>query len=294
MTTELTRETAESASLLDRVETSGPAPEMSPNWVEFMARSLRTQGSMVPGEANAEETDGNQAAIDALMADPDYFDAQRNPGHHRELVERVGALYLEAERRAAKVAKAGLGKDETAGGGAIPDTPEGYRLERPALPEGARFDDALEAKARSWFHAAGLDNEAAAKIYARYHAYALDAKPRDVAGLVAAKAKGEAALRSEWGAEYDAKVADARTFLDVAGDEKLIDLLVETGLGNDVELVRLAATLARRTPGELGPQGCEKEIARLLKHKAYWDAAHPDHARIVDRMSALYQAAAPE
>lgn len=107
---------------------------------------------------------------------------------------------------------------KNAGALGIPGAPEGYEIERPALPEGLPWDESFEAEARKAFHAAGAPPHvvnAAVKFYAERTKAAFEA---DQAALHGAREKLMGELKSEWGSNLDANIAAAqRAFQHFAG-----------------------------------------------------------------------------
>lgn len=112
-------------------------------------------------------------------------------------------------------------------------------------------------------------------------------------------------LKKEWGQGFDKNVANAQFAVTKMDDEQksFSKYLAETGLGNDVKLIRhlakmgeMFATLTKedtmkgaggsfgRTPAEIN-----NEIQRLTAHPGYADATHGDHKRLVAETAALFK-----
>lgn len=108
----------------------------------------------------------------------------------------------------------------------VPEKPEDYKL---PVPEGG--DAAFAGTVAQWFHEAGIPAAAGQKIATAWNDH--------IAKLVAdeeaaAKAEGEkqiAALRSEWGNQFDANAEHARRFLKASGltDDQVV--AIEGALG---------------------------------------------------------------
>ncbi|WP_374382930.1 hypothetical protein [Dongia sp.] len=128
-------------------------------------------------------------------------------------------------------------------GGALsaPPDPASYQIN---VPKGFDRDDALEAKARQWFHRAGLPQGAVSGI--------VDAYCRSLCGEEGgadAGSRTEAELRQEWGPDYPRKIAAVQALIDKCGGaEEMGHLLSGTGLGNDAWLIRTLAAIAEMQP----------------------------------------------
>ena len=125
-----------------------------------------------------------------------------------------------------------------------PDRPEGYVIERPFLPRGAEYDEEFELTARKWFHGAGLNQGQVSMIVERYNRAALDPNPPDAGTDEIGLRQTEAALRREWGDAYEQKIAAAQAAVRRVGGRDLVDILDETQLGNDPEIIKMFADLA--------------------------------------------------
>ncbi len=127
-----------------------------------------------------------------------------------------------------------------------PARPEGYAIERPFPPRGAGYDEELERAARKWFHGADLNQGQVSMIVERYNRAALDPNPPEAGTDELARRHTEAALRREWGAAYERKIAAAQAAARRVGGRELMDILDETRLGNDPEIIKLLAGLAEK------------------------------------------------
>lgn len=124
------------------------------------------------------------------------------------------------------------------------------------------------------------------------------------------KAKQEAEvseLRKEWGQAFDGKVARANKFLKEHADEKTMEFLKNSGLANDVNVVKLMAKVgellykedatlegtpggkARFTPAEAMTEA--RKIVSDMNHP-YNIKDHPNHKTAIKEVEALFQQAA--
>ena len=126
---------------------------------------------------------------------------------------------------------------------AAPDTAARYHI---AVPPDLQRDAELEAKARQWFHRAGLPQGAVSGIVQEYcRQLCADRSAEDSNRQQRALAE----LAQEWGPDYPRKIAAARALVARCdGAEELAEILGSTGLGDNPWLIRTLATLA-----ELGP-----------------------------------------
>lgn len=173
-----------------------------------------------------------------------------------------------------------------------PEKPEGYELPLPAGDDGA-----FSKKASEWFHAAGVPKTAAQTIAQQWNDY--------VAGLVqqdeaAARTKSEqdlAALKTEWGQEFDAKSEFGRRGLSAYGTKAGLtqdDLQsLERVLGT-AKMLKLFHEVGQTTaehgfaPGNTGsvslsPMQARSKLNDLQKQRAegkvtdreYWEQRQP-------------------
>ncbi len=119
-----------------------------------------------------------------------------------------------------------------------PRDPEAYQI---SVPTGMDRDAELEAKARQWFHRAGLPQGVASGIV---DAYCRKLCGKDPADPMQAE-RAEAELARDWGDGYGRKIAAVQDLINrCGGAEELAEILGETGLGNDPWLIRTLAAIA--------------------------------------------------
>ena len=127
---------------------------------------------------------------------------------------------------------------------AAPAGPEAYQI---AVPPDFARDAALEAKARQWFHRAGLPQGAVSGIVQAYcRQLCCDPATRADGGQ---QQRTRAELAQEWGGDYPRKVAAAQSLIEACGGaEELAEILGGTGLGDDAWLIRTLAAIAELDP----------------------------------------------
>lgn len=108
--------------------------------------------------------------------------------------------------------------------------------------------------------------------------------------------EAETALKKDFGAAYDEKVARANAILrKYEGQEMVAELGLENNpamtkfldnIAEDMSEDRIKGLTSVTTPT---PHAVEEKIRELRDHPAYLDESHPQHQEIVDELSALYK-----
>lgn len=133
-------------------------------------------------------------------------------------------------------------RDDLADAMRAPMDPQGYQI---AVPTDFERDADLEAKARQWFHRAGLPQGAVNGIVQAYCRQLCAEDPHAPESL----GRAQAELAQEWGAAYPQKIAAVQALIErCGGAEEVADLLGTTGLGNDAWLIRTLAAIAEMDP----------------------------------------------
>lgn len=195
--------------------------------------------------------DQAQAAIRRLPLDDGMMAALRDPSHagHGAANAYRRDLYVAANSNAAPGETAETGNEAAADAPGThvaddahfiaPARPEDYRFD--AIPDSLRHDPELEAKARGWFHRAGLPGWLARNIVAEWNRRAAD-RPSEAA-IAGEAVATEAALRDAWGEAYDARIAAVRETLAALDDPELTAQLDRSGLANSEYMIRQLAAL---------------------------------------------------
>lgn len=186
----------------------------------------------------------------------------------------------------------------------VPATPEDYTLEAPKDAEGKPVegidfeaftaDPLFKAFAKD-AHAKGLTNEQLQFVTDKYLQLAPELFAAD-AGLSVDEAKAElgklwpdeATMQSNLAGVVKAINAFGGEAEDVPGSKAR---LMEK-YGRDPDFIAFAANIAGELKEDRLPNGeaigGEQNIEALQKSKAYWDANHPDHARVKAQVSEFY------
>jgi hypothetical protein len=163
-------------------------------------------------------------------------------------------------------------------GFAPPKSPAHYQFDY-AL--NAEIDPEFDRTARDWMYKAGLPAGWSTQISREYQRRA--AKPPSDAEVAQEREAVLGRLRQDWGDATDAKLAQVRDLVHGLGDDRLIETLNRSGLGNDEWLIRQFAIHTDRNAakaaekGEADARGEGEEIGKTNRPSR--DIAHrPDEA----------------
>jgi hypothetical protein len=174
----------------------------------------------------------------------------------------------------------------------VPEKPDGYGLKVPeGVPEHA-WNEASGTLLSNWAHDLALTPAQAQGLAERYAKMVADHAQQEAVAT-------EEALRGEWGALYDRKVAAAaRATKELLGPEAAA-VLAEAGLSNNVHLLRALNRIGEAISPHDGSAGMggggapsadpRAEIKALKASPAYEDALHPAHRETVARITQLYK-----
>lgn len=177
---------------------------------------------------------------------------------------------------------------------------QGYGVERPPLPEGANWDDALEAEMLGAMHQARLTKGQAQAVFDAYAritetAVAGQAKARQQEMASSAKA-----LQQEWGPNYKRNLSLVHRAVQSLGDESFWNALESTGLGNHPALVKAFLAYAEQLAEDgtivgdhhgLDAAGADERIKAMLNDKShpFNNPRHPEHQAAVEEFHALHR-----
>ena len=194
-----------------------------------------------------------------------------------------------------------------------PEKPEGYKL---TLPEGMKLNEETAKPIFEAAHKAGVSQKQLDALYTTMRGLGEQQEKAAKAKEDAAIAESMGALKTEFGAAYETKVADAIKVLDILAKETGTDSaqlkadLEKDNLGNRPALIKLLAGVAKRyqEDGLMGrasgtenlnsPTEARQNIAALQQDanfmKVYRDRNNVGHKDAVAKMEALYKQAYPE
>jgi len=159
-----------------------------------------------------------------------------------------------------------------------PTGPEGYEIQ---VPEGEAADEAFLAKAKDWFHQAGLTPRQAQSLAEAYQAYGKEAQEAAAKEQQRQTEIQVSELKREWGADYEANLDYAqRTFADFMPEgSEALTLSDGTKLGNHPDVVRAFAevgrllnedSLLRGQPAQGRVDAAFARLRELEQHPKYW------------------------
>lgn len=221
-----------------------PKPENRPNGADSGATAA----------SEAQDTEGGEAEA---QSPPDWRASLEDEGL-RKVAEKfttpaaVLKSYAELEKRLGKsIVKPGKDASEEEVKAfhkalGVPDKPEDYKVE---VPEGIEWGDDDKALMDSFLgklHSAGAPPQAVEAATAWYFETLREAEEARTAEAERIRKEGEAALRKEWGGDYDKNLALANDAIRQFGGEQLAQTLKERGLDNDPAMNRAFAEIGRR------------------------------------------------
>jgi len=185
-----------------------------------------------------------------------------------------------------------------------PETPDGYGLKPPELPEGLPYDEKMDKHFASLAHKAGLSPKQLEIMRGGYTQYVTEAFTGHTQSREQQAAEWQKQVEQEFGKELPVKLAQASQAVQVMGGDELLTVLNQAGLGDHPVVVRafakMGAELAEdqaafgqsRTGLASSPERAANEIAELRADpefmKAYNDASHVGHKRAVEKLTQLY------
>ena len=139
----------------------------------------------------------------------------------------------------------------------VPESPDGYEFERPAMPEGVPYNEALEKWFRDTAHKAGISAEQAKTLYGSYNQFgaeflkSLEAQRQDTL------TKGMNALKESWGNHYDDNVAVVKRVQEKIGAASgpMKDWLTRHNAENDPTLIQFMLDAAPAFLDDYAPSG---------------------------------------
>ncbi len=108
-------------------------------------------------------------------------------------------------------------------------------------------------------------------------------------------------LKKEWGPNADLEFKKAALAVKEIGGDEFVKYLNETGMGNDVQLIKFAAKAAKlmkedtfREAGVSSEASSSEDLHNQIKEimarggeNGYFDAKHPMHQLTVDKVASL-------
>jgi hypothetical protein len=191
-----------------------------------------------------------------------------------------------------------------------PESADKYEIELPeGLPDeiASQFNDEKLSSFKQEAHKLGLNAEQVKRLVA-WQAGNMSKQHEAYKGIIdQSMEQGESALRQEWGRAYDQNLGFARKAFVEYGGDALAAKMESSGLGNDPDVLKAFANIAKTTMADkdlagpssgtrmaLTPEEARSEASTIMSHPAYTDKRHPEHNSMVKKVQGLFAQAHPE
>jgi len=191
-----------------------------------------------------------------------------------------------------------------------PESADKYEIELPeGLPDeiASQFNDEKLSLFKQEAHKLGLNAEQVKRLVA-WQAGNMSKQHEAYKGIIdQSMEQGESALRQEWGRAYDQNLGFARKAFVEYGGDALAAKMESSGLGNDPDVLKAFANIAKTTMADkdlagpssgtrmaLTPEEARSEASTIMSHPAYTDKRHPEHNSMVKKVQGLFAQAHPE
>tara|TARA_R110000822_G_C15334035_1_gene494948 strand:+ start:4578 stop:5420 length:843 start_codon:yes stop_codon:yes gene_type:complete len=118
--------------------------------------------------------------------------------------------------------------------------------------------------------------------------------------------QGERVLKDEWGRAYEQNIGFAKKAFSEYGGDALAAKMESSGLGNDPDVLKAFANIAKATMADkdlvgpatgakqiMTPEEAKSEASSLMAHPAYMDRRHPEHTSLLRKVEDLFARAYP-
>jgi hypothetical protein len=119
----------------------------------------------------------------------------------------------------------------------IPSSAEGYRLNRPDLPQGMRYNESLEKWFRGRMHQANVPQDVASAMFDEFNKMQLDSFAAMVASQKEAATKGMDALKAKFGDKLPDKMAAMTKAMNAFMSPGMFAKIKSVGLDNDPDFI---------------------------------------------------------
>ena len=177
-----------------------------------------------------------------------------------------------------------------------PESPDKYQLE--VKSDVVPLDESAIKSFAENAHQLGLNNKQAQGILEFYKNSMEGSAQQNQVDMETAQANAEQELRKEWGGNYEANIKKAGAVAKANMDATILDMQLKDGtrLGDHPAIIKGFANIANlmsedklvSTESENVSQGTdyEAEISKIVNDRdgPYWNKAHPDHDKIVQKV----------
>jgi hypothetical protein len=265
----------------------------------------------------SETAEAIEASTEAPFSDSLPEDLRTEPAFNDiNNVQDLARSYFNAQRMvgADKIAVPGPNADVTDWSSVYdklgrPPTSSDYSFELGKEPGSAYSPDQLDNFSKKAYEE-GLSKKQAENIFSWYNTENVSARANVEKAIEERKANAEEQLHKEYGNAYDERVTLAQRVVKEFGGEDGLQLLDDTGLGNDPRVIKMFANIGLNMSEDslsvgdgqssftMTPDEAKREIATLQRDNqfmlSYGNSASPTHDEAVVRMAKLFEYAHPE
>ncbi|MBE3119785.1 MAG: hypothetical protein IMZ61_15485 [Planctomycetes bacterium] len=119
-----------------------------------------------------------------------------------------------------------------------PDTPDGYGLEKPELPEGMTYDEDRTKAFAEVFHKHGANKELVKAVHGVWNDMAKADFENQTKAVKDFTEKTTAEMKKEWGKDFDTNLAAADAAIDRVFGPDFKAMLKQTGLANHPAVIK--------------------------------------------------------
>ena len=177
-----------------------------------------------------------------------------------------------------------------------PESPDKYQLE--VKSDVVPLDESAIKSFAENAHQLGLNNKQAQGILEFYKNSMEGSAQQNQVDMETAQAQAEQELRKEWGSNYESNIKKAGAVAKANMDANILDMQLKDGtrLGDHPAIIKGFANIANlmsedklvSTESESVSQGIDydAEISKIVNDRdgPYWNKAHPDHDKIVQKV----------
>jgi len=177
-----------------------------------------------------------------------------------------------------------------------PESPDKYKLE--VKSDVVPLDESAIKSFAENAHQLGLNNKQAQGILEFYKNSMEGSAQQNQVDMETAQAQAEQELRKEWGSNYESNIKKAGAVAKANMDANILDMQLKDGtrLGDHPAIIKGFANIANlmsedklvSTESENVSQGIDydAEISKIVNDRdgPYWNKAHPDHDKIVQKV----------
>src|SRR5210317_1666554 len=177
-----------------------------------------------------------------------------------------------------------------------PESPDKYKLE--AVSDVVPLDEGAIKQFAENAHQLGLNNKQAQGILEFYKNSMEGSVQQNQVDMETAQAQAEQELRKEWGNNYDNNIKKAGAVAKANMDANILDMQLKDGtrLGDHPSIIKGFANIANimsedklvSTESENVSQAIDydSEISKIVNDRdgPYWNKAHPEHDKIVQKV----------